>query len=89
MPRVPVGGPMDGPTRVLERLVQQRVEVLLKDHRLVTGRLLGLDEHMNLVLEEAEDRSPELTRRLGRVILRGSNVISLTAPEGTAPVKAP
>jgi small nuclear ribonucleoprotein len=80
---------MDAPALLLERILQQRVELQLKDHRVMTGRLLGLDEHMNLVLDDAEERTPELTRRLGRVILRGSNVISLTSPGPAAPGRTP
>ncbi|MCI4346483.1 MAG: LSM domain-containing protein [Thermoplasmata archaeon] len=70
---------MATPTDVLDRLVDQHVELRLKDNRTVSGRLLGSDMHMNLVLDEAEERTPELTRRLGRVLLRGSTVISLDA----------
>ena len=72
----------DGPTHLLDRLVQQRVTLTLKDSRILTGKLLGSDEHMNLVLEDAEETTAELTRHLGRVVLRGSNVVSLNAPKG-------
>ncbi len=74
----------EAPTYLLERVVQQRVTLLLKDSRQITGKLLGLDEHMNLVLDDAEESTPELTRHLGRVVLRGSNVVSLHAPQGGA-----
>lgn len=76
------------PTSVLDRLVQQRVVLQLKDGRQLSGRLVGSDEHLNLVLEETEERAAEVTRRLGRVVLRGSNIVSLNAPAG-APTKAP
>ena len=72
----------DGPTHLLERLVQQRVTLTLKDSRHLTGKLLGVDEHMNLVLDDAEETTTEITRHLGRVVLRGSNVVSLNAPQG-------
>jgi small nuclear ribonucleoprotein len=76
--------PMDAPAQLLERVVSQRVELRLKDQRLLTGKLLGLDDHMNLVLDDTEERTPERTRRLGRLLLRGSNVTSLTAPGGAS-----
>jgi small nuclear ribonucleoprotein len=75
---------VDGPSHVIERLLQQRVTLELKDSRTLTGKLLGMDEHMNLVLEDAEERTSEVTRHLGRVVLRGSNVVTLTAPQGAA-----
>lgn len=74
------------PSQLIERLVQQRVAVHLKDGRQIAGRLSGCDEHLNLVLEEAHETSTEARRRLGRVVLRGSNIISLTA-DGGAPAR--
>jgi small nuclear ribonucleoprotein (snRNP)-like protein len=71
-----------GPIPLLERVVQQRVTLLLKDSRQLTGKLLGLDEHMNLVLDDADESTPEISRHLGRVVLRGSNVVILHAPQG-------
>ncbi len=79
---------MSSPGALVDRLVQQRVELRLKDNRVIVGRLLGGDEHMNLVLEDVEERSAEMTRRLGRIVLRGSNVISMYSagpPSGSAP----
>ncbi|MHB8352743.1 MAG: LSM domain-containing protein [Thermoplasmata archaeon] len=78
---------MADPTTLLERMVAQRVDIRLKDDREISGRLLGSDEHLNLVLDETEERTPERTRRLGRVLVRGSNVVSMTAPAGTVPAK--
>jgi len=72
----------EGPTHVVERLLQQRVTLELKDSRTLTGKLLGVDEHMNLVLEDAEERTTEVSRHLGRVVLRGSNVVTLNGPQG-------
>jgi len=72
------------PTHLLERVLQQRVTLLLKDSRQLTGKLLGLDEHMNLVLDDAEETTADVTRHLGRVVLRGSNVVTLYAPQGAA-----
>jgi small nuclear ribonucleoprotein len=77
------------PTGVIERVVNQRVVLLLKDGRQFAGRLLGLDEHLNLVLDETEETRDDARRRLGRVVVRGSNVVSLHAPGGPAAPGAP
>lgn len=76
---------MSTPTGLLERMVDQRVSLRLKDGRELAGRLLGLDDHMNLVLDDAEETTAGGSRRLGRLLLRGSNVISLTASAGLPP----
>jgi small nuclear ribonucleoprotein len=70
----------DPPGHLLDRVLQQRVTLVLKDSRKMTGRLLGVDEHMNLVLDDTEETTSEVTRHLGRVVLRGSNVVTLFAP---------
>ena len=70
---------------LLGRFVGQRVELELKDGRVVRGRLSGHDEHMNVVVEEAEEQGPTMTRHLGTLIVRGSNVASVYAPGGPRP----
>jgi small nuclear ribonucleoprotein (snRNP)-like protein len=70
----------EGPAQWLERHVDQRVTLVLKDARELSGRLLGADEHMNVVLDDASERSSDRSRHLGRVILRGSNVVAAFLP---------
>ena len=65
--------------QLLERMVSSTVHVRLKDERELTGRLVGCDEHLNLVLEDVHERAGERQRRLGTIVLRGSNVVSLSA----------
>jgi small nuclear ribonucleoprotein len=51
----------------------------LKDGRILEGRLEGSDEYMNMVLEETTETATDgEARRLGSVILRGSNVVSIS-----------
>ena len=75
----------EAPLALVERLVDQRVTLRLKDAREIEGRLLGVDEHMNLVLDDANETSAEVSRHLGRVVVRGSNVVALFAPSGARP----
>ncbi len=74
----------EAPSHLLDRVLQQRVSLVLKDSRELRGKLIGVDDHMNLVLDDAEETTSEVTRHLGRVVLRGSNVVSLNAPQGAA-----
>ncbi len=75
----------EGPLTVVERLVDQRVGLRLKDAREIEGKLLGADEHLNLVLDDANETTAEASRHLGRVVVRGSNVVALYAPGGSRP----
>lgn len=74
----------DGPAHLLERFLDRPVTLVLKDSRELTGRLVGVDDHMNVVLDDADERTPQVQRHLGRVVLRGSNVVTLNAPSAPA-----
>ena len=76
---------VDTPSTLVERLLGQRVTLTLKDTRQMVGTLLGVDEHLNLVLDNADETTTEVSRHLGRVVLRGSNVVTLHAPQGSSP----
>jgi small nuclear ribonucleoprotein len=71
---------MTMPLTVLEKSLGQHITLLLKDKRVLEGKLTGYDEHMNLVLEDCEETVDDARRRLGMVILRGSNVVSISKP---------
>jgi len=61
----------------MEKTLNKKVSLLLKDNRVLEGKLTGYDEYMNMVLEDTEERTVDQTRRLGTVILRGNNVVSI------------
>jgi small nuclear ribonucleoprotein len=66
------------PLDVLEKTINQKLSLLLKDGRLIEGTLTGYDEYMNMVLTEVEETHDETKRRLGTIILRGNNVVSIS-----------
>ncbi|MFH0816083.1 MAG: LSM domain-containing protein [Methanobacteriota archaeon] len=68
---------MTMPLNVLERSVNKRISLLLKDGRTLVGKLNGYDEYMNMVLEETEETQNDQVRRLGIVVLRGNNVVTI------------
>ena len=63
---------------LLGKSLNAQVLVKLKGERKLRGRLRGYDQHLNLVLEQAEDLSDGEPQELGTVILRGDNVILLS-----------
>ncbi|MBN1538789.1 MAG: RNA-binding protein [Candidatus Thermoplasmatota archaeon] len=66
------------PQNILEKSVDKHVSIKLKDGRIMEGKLTGYDEYMNMVLEGTEEENDGARRRLGTVILRGNNVVSIT-----------
>lgn len=67
------------PVALLENSLDKRISLLLKDGRSLEGMLVGFDEYMNMVLEDTMESGAEGSdgRRLGKVVLRGSNVVSI------------
>jgi small nuclear ribonucleoprotein len=65
------------PLNVLEKNVNRAVSLLLKDGRVLEGKLTGFDEYMNMILEDTEETKDEKVRRLGTVILRGNNIVTI------------
>ena len=66
------------PLALLEKTVDKRISLLLKDGRVLEGKLTGYDEYMNMVLDETVERTASADeRRLGTVVLRGNNVVSI------------
>lgn len=66
------------PIDLLEVSINREVSLLLKDGRLLRGKLLGFDQYMNLVLDEAREEKEDGEKRIGKVVVRGSNVVSIS-----------
>ena len=66
------------PLNLMEKSISKKISLLLKDGRLIEGKLTGFDNYMNMVLEDTEESYQDQKRKLGTVILRGNNVVSIT-----------
>jgi small nuclear ribonucleoprotein len=66
------------PLDLLEKSLNRKVSLLLKDGRLLEGKLTGYDQYMNLVLEDTMEKERKNQRRLDKVVVRGSNVVSIS-----------
>ena len=72
------------PSRPLDALNKargKRVIVELKNNKQFLGTLIAFDIHINIVLEDAEEReNGEVRRKLGVVFIRG-DTITIISPE--------
>jgi small nuclear ribonucleoprotein len=66
------------PTKILENSMNKKISLLLKDSRILEGKLTGFDDYMNMVLEGTEETYNDEVRRLGTIIIRGNNVVSIS-----------
>lgn len=69
------------PLDALNRARDKRVIVELKNGKQFVGTLKAFDIHINVVLDDAEERiDGELKRKLGNLFVRGDTII-LIAPQ--------
>ncbi len=67
--------------RVLERSLGKTVLIKVRGGKTLRGTLEGFDQHVNLVLKDAENVSdPMKAEVLGTIVLRGDNVIMISPP---------
>jgi small nuclear ribonucleoprotein len=69
------------PLAVLEKSMNKRITLLLKDTRIIDGKLVGYDEFMNLVLVDVQETFNENVKKFSTIILRGSTIVSITPSE--------
>ena len=71
---------MTQPINLIFRFLQNktRVQIWLYENTdlRIEGRIIGFDEYMNLVLDEAEELSikKKTKKALGRILLKGDNI---------------
>ncbi|MCD6324562.1 MAG: RNA-binding protein [Desulfurococcales archaeon] len=65
----------DAAQRLLSENVGQVVLVKLRGGKLLRGVLRSFDQHLNIVLDNAEEVGDSGNTPLGKVIIRGENVI--------------
>ncbi len=67
--------------RVLERSLGKTVLIKVRGGKTLRGTLEGFDQHVNLVLKDAENVSdPMKSEVIGTIVLRGDNVIMISPP---------
>ncbi len=63
------------PLDALNRARDKRVIVELKNNKQFIGKLKSFDIHVNIVLDDAEERANgEMTRKLNTVFIRGDTI---------------
>ncbi|RJS83055.1 RNA-binding protein [Candidatus Bathyarchaeota archaeon] len=68
-------------TQVLEKSIGKIVLIRLRGGKSIRGQLKGFDQHLNLVLDKAEDiTDSDNIKELGLIIVRGDNVIMISPP---------
>ena len=58
------------------------VKIKLRNTKTIQGILKEFDIHMNMTLEDAEDVSAEKPEKLGKILLRGDNILVISISKG-------
>jgi len=53
----------------------------MKNSKTIQGTLKEFDIHMNMTLEDAEDISDEKPEKLGKILIRGDNILAVSIPK--------
>jgi len=69
---------MTRPLDVLDKAKGKRVIIKLKNGAEITGALQAFDLHLNIWLEEAEERKDEKQVKLGSTLVRGDTIIYIS-----------
>ncbi len=57
------------------------VLIRFRNSKTIQGILKDFDIHMNLSLEDAEDISDEKPEKLGKILIRGDNILLVSVPK--------
>jgi len=70
------------PLDTLNRARGKKVIVDLKNSKQYVGKLIAFDIHINVVLEDAEERqNGDMTRKLGSIFIRGDTITVISPAE--------
>jgi len=71
----------DDISTVMSRNKNKTVLLRLRNNTTIKGNLLDFDVHMNLSLDNAEDITNDNPEKLGKILLRGDNVLIVSLPD--------
>lgn len=63
------------PLNVLAKFVNTNVTIKLKNNIEYNGKMINIDQYMNIMLDNAEEKDGNTKARYGRIIIRGNNMI--------------
>ncbi len=57
------------------------IQIRIRDNKTIRGILQEFDRLMNLTLDDAEEISGTKIVKLGKILLRGNNIITISLPK--------
>jgi small nuclear ribonucleoprotein len=72
--------PIEIPT-LLNHNKNKMIQLRLQNNKTIRGILQDFDIHQNLILDDVEDISDSKAVKLGKILLRGNNIIAISIPK--------
>jgi small nuclear ribonucleoprotein len=72
--------PIEIPT-LLNNSRNKMIQLRLHNDTTIRGILQDFDAHQNLVLNDVEDVSDTKAVKIGKILLRGNNIIAISIPK--------
>jgi len=67
---------MKKPLSVLQKAVHKQVSIRLKNDHEYKGKMMNIDQYMNVILTNAEEyNNNSLLANYGKLVIRGNNVL--------------
>ena len=68
-------------SNLMSQSKDKSVLLRLRNNKTVKGNLIDFDVHMNLTLNDAEDVTEDTPIKLGKILLRGDNILAISLPD--------
>ena len=72
--------PIEIPT-LLNHSKNKMIQLRLQNNKTIRGILQDFDTYQNLILDDVEDISDTKAVKLGKILLRGNNLIAISIPK--------
>jgi small nuclear ribonucleoprotein len=66
---------------LMSKSKNKSVLLRLRNNKTIKGSLLDFDVHMNLTLDNAQDVTDDVPEKLGKILLRGDNILAVSLPD--------
>ena len=63
--------------KTLDDYINKIVTIKLRNKQIIQGKLMALDQHMNLILTNSKDITDD-AKNLDKIILRGDNIVMVS-----------
>tara|TARA_B110000014_G_scaffold100345_1_gene68969 strand:+ start:789 stop:1043 length:255 start_codon:yes stop_codon:yes gene_type:complete len=64
--------------KTLDDYINKIVTIKLRNKKIIQGKLMALDQHMNLILTNCKDITDNDAKNLDKIILRGDNIVMVS-----------